>query len=154
MPKPLAVSAAARRTGQTVDANQKSMNELSPLNSGRRGGLRTATLAAALYASSLAFVGAADADKPAAKANDTKIAQAKAEESKKETAKPKKEEKKKLTGAELYAINCNRCHPERYPTEWTCAQWKTIMLHMRVRANLPAEQAKTIAKYLQEEAGN
>jgi hypothetical protein len=61
---------------------------------------------------------------------------------------------KKLTGAELYAINCNRCHPERYPTEFTSAQWKTIMLHMRVRANLPAAQAKLILKYLQEHSGN
>jgi mono/diheme cytochrome c family protein len=61
---------------------------------------------------------------------------------------------KKLTGAELYAINCARCHPERYATEFTTAQWKTIMLHMRVRANLPAAQAKTILKYLQEDAGN
>jgi mono/diheme cytochrome c family protein len=61
---------------------------------------------------------------------------------------------KKLTGAELYAINCNRCHPERYATEFTSAQWKTIMLHMRVRANLPAAQAKQILKFLQEDAGN
>jgi mono/diheme cytochrome c family protein len=61
---------------------------------------------------------------------------------------------KKLTGAELYAINCNRCHPERYATEFTSAQWKTIMLHMRVRANLPAAQAKEILKYLQEDSGN
>jgi cytochrome c5 len=65
----------------------------------------------------------------------------------------KKAEKKKLTGAELYAIHCNRCHPERYATERTPAQWKTIMLHMRVRANLPAQEAKTIMKYLQEDAG-
>ena len=73
--------------------------------------------------------------------------------------KPKSEKaaapaKKKLTGAELYAINCNRCHPERYATEWNPAQWKTLMLHMRVRANLPAKQAKTILKYLQEDAGS
>ena len=61
---------------------------------------------------------------------------------------------KKLTGAELYAINCNRCHPERYPTEFTSAQWQTIMLHMRVRANLPAAQAKEILKFLKEDAGN
>jgi hypothetical protein len=66
----------------------------------------------------------------------------------------KKTEKPKLTGAELYAINCNRCHPERYATEFTSAQWKTIMLHMRVRANLPAAQAKEILKYLQEDSGN
>src|ERR1035441_753202 len=57
---------------------------------------------------------------------------------------------KKLTGSELYAINCNRCHPERYPTEFNSAQWQTIMLHMRVRANLPAKQAKEILKYLKE----
>ena len=61
---------------------------------------------------------------------------------------------KKLTGAELYAINCNRCHPERYATEFTPAQWKTIMLHMRVRANLPAAQAKEILKFLKEDAGS
>ncbi len=65
----------------------------------------------------------------------------------------KKPQKKKLTGAELYAIHCNRCHPERYATERTASQWKTIMLHMRVRANLPAEQAKAILKYLQEDSG-
>ena len=60
---------------------------------------------------------------------------------------------KKLTGAELYAINCNRCHPERYPTEFTSGQWSTLMTHMRVRANLPAKQAKEILKYMKEEAG-
>ena len=60
---------------------------------------------------------------------------------------------KKLSGAELYSMHCNRCHPERYPTERTAAQWKTIMLHMRVRANLPAEQARTILKYLQDNSG-
>jgi cytochrome c5 len=60
---------------------------------------------------------------------------------------------KNLTGAELYSIHCNRCHPERYPTERTAAQWKTILFHMRVRANLPAEQARTILKYLQDNSG-
>ena len=59
-----------------------------------------------------------------------------------------------LSGAELYAINCSRCHQERYPTEFNPAQWKTIMIHMRVRANLPAAQAREILKYLQEEAGS
>ena len=66
---------------------------------------------------------------------------------------PEKKVATKLTGAELYAINCNRCHSERYPTEFTSAQWQTIMMHMRVRANLPAAQAKVILKYLQEFSG-
>jgi hypothetical protein len=74
-------------------------------------------------------------------------------------AKPeKKTEKKadktaKFSGADLYAMHCNRCHPERYATERTATQWKTLMLHMRVRANLPADQAKSILKYLQEDSG-
>jgi mono/diheme cytochrome c family protein len=129
------------------------MNQLSSSDFILRGRFRAAVLVASCYLASLAFAAAADADASAAKASGPKIAQAAPATTTKESAKPKKE-KRKLTGAELYAVNCNRCHPERYPTEWTPAQWKTIMLHMRVRANLPAAQAKTIVKYLQEEAGN
>ena len=99
-------------------------------------GLCLAMAAVAIYTLSAAWLIAAD-PKPA-----------------KETKAAKKTEKQKLGGAELYALHCNRCHPERYPTEWKAAQWKTIMLHMRIRANLPASQAKAILKYLQEEAGN
>ena len=64
-----------------------------------------------------------------------------------------KKSQKKVSGAELYAIHCNRCHPERYATERTEAQWKTILLHMRTRANLPAGQAREILKFLQEDSG-
>lgn len=89
---------------------------------------------------------------------DTKPADAKPSEAKPSDAKPAKkaEQKsvKKLGGSELYAINCSRCHTERYPTEFNSGRWKTLMTHMRVRANLPAAQAKEILKYLQEESGN
>ena len=61
--------------------------------------------------------------------------------------------RKQLTGAALYSMHCNRCHPERYPTERTAAQWKTIMLHMQVRANIPVEQSKLILQYLQDNSG-
>jgi cytochrome c5 len=74
---------------------------------------------------------------PAAKAPDTKPAAV----------------KRQLTGAELYSMHCNRCHAERYPTEWTGGQWKAIMLHMQVRANLPPAQAKLILQYLQDNSG-
>src|SRR3974390_2239899 len=67
--------------------------------------------------------------------------------------KPEKKPAKTLTGAELYAINCNRCHPERYAPERTAEQWKTILLHMRTRANLPAAQARAILQFLQEDSG-
>jgi cytochrome c5 len=58
-----------------------------------------------------------------------------------------------ITGAELYSMHCNRCHPERYPTERTAANWKTINLHMQVRANIPPAQARLILKYLQDNSG-
>ena len=99
------------------------------LNSSKRrlrAGAGLAMVAGALYAVSIAFVVGADS---------------KAEE---QTA------KKERTGAELYQINCARCHTERYPTERTDAQWKTIMLHMRTRAQIPAKDARAILKYLQE----
>lgn len=59
-----------------------------------------------------------------------------------------------LSGAELYSINCNRCHPERSAIERSSLEWKTIMLHMRVRASLPAAHANAILEYLQANSGN
>jgi mono/diheme cytochrome c family protein len=113
---------------------------------GRRSGSLLALLTAVIFAASIAWVIAgADTNAPVAQAAEVKAA----------AAKPaKKPKNKKLTGAQLYQINCNRCHAERYPTEFTPAQWKTIMIHMRVRANLPAAQAREILKYLQEDSGN
>ena len=79
-------------------------------------------------------------------------AESKAQRTDSSTNKPKPAPRK-LSGAELYSMHCNRCHPERYPTERTAAQWKTILLHMRVRANLSAEQSREILKYLQDNSG-
>ena len=71
------------------------------------------------------------------------------------TAAPEKPAAKSgLSGADLYAIHCNRCHSERYAPEFTAGQWKTIMIHMRVRANITANDANEILKYLQEDAGH
>jgi len=64
------------------------------------------------------------------------------------------EKAEKLSGEDLYAINCNRCHAERSPREWTPSQWKTLIMHMRIRANIPADQAREILKYMQEQSGN
>src|SRR5258708_29900026 len=60
--------------------------------------------------------------------------------------KAEKKQQKKLSGAELYALHCNRCHAERYATERTEAQWQKILLHMRTRADITAEQAMAILK--------
>lgn len=117
------------------------MNQTSSLKSWLRAGLGLTAIIVVLYTMSLTFVTAQDAKATGPKTAGT-------------NAPPAKAEKKRLTGAELYAINCNRCHSERYATEFTAAQWKTIMIHMRVRANLPAAQAREILKYLQEDSGN
>ncbi len=117
-----------------ADERQKTMKQLKSLPLRLGVGLALAMTAAAIYTVCNAAPAAAES-KPA------------------KTERPKKVQKK-LTGAELYAVHCGRCHPERYPTERTDPQWRTILMHMRVRANLPAAQAKTILKYLQEESGN
>jgi mono/diheme cytochrome c family protein len=121
------------------------MKPFSSLRPRLRAGVGLAVIAGAIYGASLALVAGADTKA------DKEAAPEKSAPAEKTTA--KKPAKKKLTGAELYAINCSRCHPERYATEFTAAQWKTVMLEMRVRANLPADQAKAILKYLQEDSG-
>ena len=68
-----------------------------------------------------------------------------------ETTTPVKAEP--LSGAQLWTINCSRCHTVRGPGEFTAAQWQTILMHMRVRANLPATQAREVLKFLQAGAG-
>ncbi len=57
---------------------------------------------------------------------------------------------KELTGAEVYAANCGKCHSERYPVERTDEEWKLIVSHMRVRAGLTAKEARAVLEYLQE----
>jgi hypothetical protein len=123
------------------------MHRLSSLKLRLRIGVGLGLVFAAIYAISITLAAGEDTKPAEDKAADSKPA-------KKAASKPEKKATKKLTGAELYAINCNRCHPERYPTEWNSVQWKTLMTHMRVRANLPAKQAKEILKYLQEDSGN
>ena len=116
------------------------MKRLSSFKQLWRRNARWTVVAAAMVALSLSCVRAADA------------------KTEKDAKPEKKSEKKaekaaKYSGADLYAMHCNRCHPERYATERTASQWKTLMVHMRVRANLPADQAKSILKYLQEDSG-
>jgi cytochrome c553 len=52
-------------------------------------------------------------------------------------------------GARLWAANCTRCHNARSPAERTDVSWKTVVNHMRVRANLTKDEARKITVYLQ-----
>jgi mono/diheme cytochrome c family protein len=52
-------------------------------------------------------------------------------------------------GAVIYSTNCARCHNARSSTERTDAQWRVIVAHMRVRANMTRSQAEAVLAYLQ-----
>ncbi|MEI6817179.1 MAG: cytochrome c [Bacteroidota bacterium] len=53
------------------------------------------------------------------------------------------------SGAQLWSENCIRCHNGPSPTEFTDVQWKTIGMHMQIRANLTSTEAKKIVEFLQ-----
>src|ERR1022692_4240399 len=108
----------------------KNINEIPPFKSWLRTVLGLAVVSAAL--APLALLMAAGCASENASKPPKPVEQMAAADSSKE--KPKNAPRK-LSGAELYSMNCNRCHQERYPTERTAAQWRTILLHMRVRAN-------------------
>jgi hypothetical protein len=108
-----------------------------------------AAFAAVIYAASVGNVFATETNAPPQTISISNSTNAPAKPEKKVS-----EPARKLTGVELYAIHCNRCHPERYPTEFNEGEWKTIMMHMRVRANLDGADAREIMQYLREEGGN
>jgi hypothetical protein len=53
-----------------------------------------------------------------------------------------------LRGAKLWGAYCGLCHNARPGSEFNRLEWDTLLLHMRVRGNLPAEDAEAIRVYL------
>jgi len=51
-------------------------------------------------------------------------------------------------GTQLWAQNCGHCHNLRSPSSYSDAQWEVVALHMRVRANLTAEEHRKILAFL------
>ena len=51
-------------------------------------------------------------------------------------------------GAQLWGENCARCHNMRSPSIYSDAEWGVAMAHMRVRANLTADEYKKILEFL------
>jgi cytochrome c5 len=51
-------------------------------------------------------------------------------------------------GAQLWGENCARCHNMRSPSIYSDAEWDVAMAHMRVRANLTADEYKKIQEFL------
>ena len=54
----------------------------------------------------------------------------------------------KLSGQELWSMNCQRCHNMRSPVMYNNAQWDVIVHHMRVRANITGAEQRAIADFL------
>ena len=52
-------------------------------------------------------------------------------------------------GARLWEQNCSRCHYYRQPLTRSDQEWAIIVHHMRVRANLTAEEQRKITRFLQ-----
>lgn len=53
-----------------------------------------------------------------------------------------------LGKAELWALRCSQCHYARGADTFSPPQWELIMFHMRVRANLTAEEHQGILEFL------
>lgn len=51
-------------------------------------------------------------------------------------------------GGRLYGQTCGRCHNPRPSTERTDREWRTVMGHMRARANLSRSDARAILAFL------
>jgi len=51
-------------------------------------------------------------------------------------------------GSKLWPQTCGTCHNARPGGERSRAEWDTVMMHMRVVANLPEAHAKAILAYL------
>ena len=52
----------------------------------------------------------------------------------------------RLTADQAYKANCTRCHSEL--PKLAPRAMKTVLMHMRVRANIPKDEARAILDYL------
>ena len=53
------------------------------------------------------------------------------------------------SGVVLWNENCQRCHNLPPATMYNDDQWKSIVTHMQVRANITKEEATKIMEFLQ-----
>jgi len=51
------------------------------------------------------------------------------------------------SGAQLWGENCLRCHNAPAPADYSDAQWETIGMHMKLRANLTDDETKKIVAF-------
>jgi len=61
---------------------------------------------------------------------------------------PAEAKKNPFSGAKLWTDHCGSCHNLRNPAGYSDAQWDVAVMHMRVRANLSAEETRAILDFL------
>lgn len=54
-------------------------------------------------------------------------------------------------GGQLWSENCGRCHLAPGKSAYTSKEWDAIGLHMRMRAQLPEDEANKIISFLKGE---
>uniref|UniRef100_UPI00404B202C hypothetical protein n=1 Tax=Gelidibacter sp. TaxID=2018083 RepID=UPI00404B202C len=52
------------------------------------------------------------------------------------------------SGVQLWGENCMRCHSTPSPADFNDSDWSTIEMHMRVRANLTANESSKIFEFI------
>lgn len=52
------------------------------------------------------------------------------------------------SGMQLWGENCIRCHNAPSPGDYSNAQWETIGMHMKLRANLTDVETTKIVEFL------
>lgn len=52
------------------------------------------------------------------------------------------------SGVQLWGETCMKCHNTPSPADFNDTDWSTIEMHMRVRANLTADESKKIFEFL------
>lgn len=52
------------------------------------------------------------------------------------------------SGAQIWGENCIRCHNAPSPAAFSDDQWESITMHMRVGANLTAEETRKVVEFL------
>lgn len=55
---------------------------------------------------------------------------------------------KNRVGAQIWGETCIRCHNTPSPASYNDTDWETIGLHMKVRANLTAEQSNKVFEFI------
>ena len=61
---------------------------------------------------------------------------------------------KEMSGVEIWANNCMRCHSLRDASTQTKAEWRVITQHMRLRGNLTGEESRKVLAFLESGAAD